>query len=148
MNRKTSIIFLVCCVAIFAFHSFFGGGMRNDIDIGETSLSLSHNEFQTSINYEDIRSIELVEVGDFGTAAGGGANRACRWGTWTSERWGRYTQYTVTNTDHCVLITLVSGECVLISLEGKESTVTLGETLYEMLISSGYELEKLGCETA
>jgi len=143
MNRKTSIIFFICCVVIFALFSFFRGSAKNDIIIEDNALSLSYNEFQTKVDYEDIISIGLIKQEDFGQPVEGGSNRSCRWGSWENENLGLYTQYTTMASDYCVMLELKNGELVLLSFEGTESTVILGETLYEMLLEKGYDVKLL-----
>ncbi len=141
MNRRYGIILIISIVIIVAGYSLVGGGAYTDLDIGEDSLSVSYKDFSATVDYKDVTAIELVEVSDFGEPLGGGSDRACRWGAWENEVWGEYTQYTIAGADNGVLLRIHDGGIFLLSYESRETTVMLGELLYEMLSSHGYEVK-------
>ena len=140
MNKKYSLVLLISIVVIVAVYSFAGGGGKMDLDIGEHSLNVVYEDFYTTVKYEDVIAIELVEVSDFGSPVDGGSDKSCRWGTWENEAWGEYSQYTLTGTSRAVLLHMTEGY-FLLSYESGETTELLSEMLRDMLTANGYEAE-------
>lgn len=141
MNKKYSIILIISIVVIVAAYSLMGGGGRTDLDIGEDRLSVSYKDFSFAVDYKDVTTIELVEVSDFGEPLSGGSDKVCRWGVWESESLGEYSQYTILGTSNAVLLHLRDGGKALLSYESGDTTVMLGQLLFDMLTEHGYNVD-------
>lgn len=141
MNRKNSFVLLISIVVIVLVYSLWGGGGKTALDIGEHELSIGTDEFEMSLRYEDILSIETLEVEDFGMPLTGGEDRDHRWGSWENHVWGQYSQHTITGTDKALLIRLHDGNELLLSYESEETTQLLGQVLFDMLAEQGYHVD-------
>ncbi len=141
MNRKYSFVLLISIAVVVLLYSLMGNGTsKTDLDIGEHSLSVCYKDFSMSVDYGEVTAIETAEVSDFGVAVTGGEDKACRWGVWESEALGEYSQYTIQSTSNAVLLHLRDGGKVLLSYESGETTLMLGELLYDMLTEHGYDV--------
>ncbi len=142
MNKKYSIVLIISIVVIVALYSLAGGGGgKMDLNIGEDSLSVEYGDFTATVEYKDVTAIELVEVSDFGTPVDGGSDKSCRWGLWTNEGWGEYSQYSILSSDNAVLLHLSDGGVFLLSYESGETTLMLAQLLFDMLTEQGYAVD-------
>ena len=142
MSKKYTIVLFISIIIIVLLYSLLGGGgAQTDLDIGEDALSISYTDFSMSVDYGEVTAIEAVEVRDFGTAFEGGEDKVCRWGVWESEDLGEYSQYTITSSPNVVLLHLSDGGKILLSYESVETTVMLGQLLFDMLTEHGYNVD-------
>lgn len=142
MKRYGNYIFFTCCILGFALYSMFGGGSTKTVlNFGDDSLVISYNEFESSISYSEIQTVELAEVEDFGAALEGSSNNKYRWGTWENEVWGSYTQCTSTLTDYCVVLALRDESIFVLSYQDEKTTIELGEMIPGYLTAHGYSVQ-------
>jgi len=142
MSKKHTMVLFISIIIIILLYSILdGGGAKTDLDIGEDALSISYKDSSMSVDYGEVIAIEAVQVSDFGTAFEGGEDKVCRWGVWKSEGLGEYSQYTITSSPNAVLLHLSDGGKILLSYESGESTVMLGQLLFDMLTEHGYNVD-------
>lgn len=141
MKRYGNYIFLGCCVLGFALYGLFGGSTKTVFDFGDDTLAVCYGDFEASIPYSEMQTVELVEEIDFGTMLDGGINKKYRWGDWENDTWGAYTQCTSTLTDYCIVLTMNNETIYVLSYQDEKTTVELSKMIPGYLTAHGYSVQ-------
>lgn len=105
----------------------FTGSLK--VEYGDTSFSVEASYWgDLTIPYEEIDSIELRRENVPGSRVGGFGSFRLLMGSFENDEFGRYTRYTYTNCNACIVLT-ADGRVFVIS--GSDETAT--EAIYEAL---------------
>lgn len=140
-NKRAGALILFFLVAAVTVYIFLGGSPSIALDFGESSFIASVADYDVTVPYEQIISLELIEIPELGSPESGGEQRGFRYGTWRSEAWGSYAQCTTKQADICILIGLKDGGRFLLSIEGDAATRELCTMLDGLLRSKGVEMQ-------
>ena len=135
ISTKTVIVTLVVVIAVCAFIAWtmLSGGM--EIVYGDGSFTVEASGWEDlTVNYGDIQSIEYQEqdVSDSvsGSRVNGMGNVRVSMGEFENEIYGRYTRYTYSSCDSCVVLD-VNGKTVVLSGPDDVSTREIYSTLLQ-----------------
>jgi len=111
MNTKKNIYILIFIfLAVATVFAIVYSSDSTVIDVGESSLTINGaGSTSYTIDYEDIRAVELVDSPYYGTSIDGGKKQMYAYGIWNNESWGEYRLYVNTNVDVCIVITEIEG---------------------------------------
>jgi len=131
-NKKAAMIVTVVIIAIIAIVLpiiMFTG--KIETTVGEDTLTVKASYWSDlAVNYEDIESVEYREDGVSGTRVSGFGSARLLLGNFQNEELGRYTRYTYTGDDPC-LVLKVKGRTLVLGGETEQET----KEIYEKLIS-------------
>ncbi len=128
-NKTAKIITLILVPLILAvcLVILFTGNIKYRYDTESFTIEASFYTDLT-VRYADIDSIEYCENLDLGTRQFGVGTPRLSLGTFENEDFGRYTRYTYTNCDVCVVLT-VNGKTLVISRTDAAQTKAVYEEL-------------------
>lgn len=135
MNRtiKTFLTVLAIAAAFLALTQLFGDTTVG-ISFGDDVMTLTApRQYTVSVAYDDIRSLELTDSFDTGTALTGSESRRYAWGEWESPQYGRCTLCVSKKIDNAVVITTADGETILFNYESADTTQAIHQMLTELL---------------
>lgn len=125
-ERVKNLVWIVIVIAAFSIFSVMRGGTSTYLDFGDEAVTLSAPEnYSYVLNYDDITGLELVDEFDPGTMISGGETRRYRWGTWENDVWGQYTLCSSKRIDCALIVTLTSGETLVLNYESDKTTDAL-----------------------
>ena len=133
-NRLKGYILLILFLAAFTLLASQFGGIGMNVDFGEDSLTVTGpKKYSFTVDYDQIASLELVELTDAGTMISGGENRSYYWGSWENDTWGRYTLCAAKKTDTAILITMQNDALLVFNYQGDDTTVSISQMFTELL---------------
>ena len=135
MNSKSKTLsnILVFLVALFLLSSLRDHSTTT-ISFDDDTFTLGAPEsFSLTIEYDQVKALELVEQPDSGTAISGAENRKCRWGDWENNTWGQHTQCVLKKLDTAILLITSDEKKVLFNYESDEATASMHQMLTELL---------------
>ena len=128
------LIFAAILIVMSVLSTLFSKGFEFHFEAD--SMSITDSEDNTcTVLYGDITSMEIVESPDWGTCVDGDSSRSYRWGTWENDAWGRYTMYTSTAADICILIR-TDTQVIALSYESDDVTTGLMDSLNEAIAAT------------
>ena len=130
-KARTAGIIAAVAVAIFLFFIMFTGKIESTV--GESAITLDATFCQkTTVNYEDIDSIELREEKIGGMKVGGFNSAKLLLGSFQNEEFGVFTRYTYTNC-HTSIVLRVDERVIVINEKTDDQTRALyAELLLKM----------------
>lgn len=132
LNYPISIVLIIAILII----ALMRGNNNISPDFGDDALTVrAPKEFSFTVAYDEISSIDLVELTDPGDMLSGGNNRSCSWGVWENEAWGQYARCTTAKADTAILITTADGEHFVFSCEDDDTTASLTKAFQDLLAS-------------
>lgn len=137
-SKHKNLIFVFLILAIVLFYIFSGGSVGISLDFGEEALILSAADYDWTIPYDQIGSLELTELPDTGTLIKGVEKRTLRCGTLENDAWGQYTLCIDPRIDSCIVVTMKNGDIYVLNCESSESTGQLHQMFTDLLRSKGY----------
>lgn len=136
--KQKNIFFIVLILALVLFYIFSGGSVGVSLDFGEESLILSASDYDWTIPYDQIESLELTELPGKGTLIEGVEKRTHCCGTWENDIWGKYILCVNPKIDRCIVVTLNTGNIYVLNYENINSTAQLHQMFTDLLHSKGY----------
>lgn len=136
--KQKNLTFLLLILAIILFYIFSGGSVGISLDFGEESLTLSASDYDWTIPYDQIESLELSSLPDTGTRIEGIEKRTLCCGSWTNDSWNGYILCINPKIDQCVIVTMNDGSIYVLNYENSEATQQLHKMFTELLQSKGY----------
>ena len=133
--KQKNAIFVILILAAVLFYIFSGGSVGVSLDFGEESLTVSASNYDWSIPYDQIESLELAPLPDMGTLIDGVEKRNLCCGTWENEIWGEYILCLNPKIDSCIMITTDNGDIYVLNYENQEATQQLHKMFTELLHS-------------
>lgn len=112
------------------------GGSGISVAPGPEALTLAMHDGTTgTVAYGAIRSAELLEKIDYGSAAEGKDTRAGKSGTWEHPEWGSYTLCVYASCDRVVRIR-TDEACYVVNLPSEEETRQLYQLIQDRMPAS------------
>ncbi len=136
--KQKNIFFIFLILALVLFYIFTGGSVGVSLDFGEESLTLSASDYDWTIPYDQIASLELTELPDTGTVIDGIEKRTLCCGTRENDTWGKYILCVNPKIDQCIVVTLNTGNIYVLNYENTDSTDQLHQMFTDLLHSKGY----------
>lgn len=134
---KMKKIDIIIAVAIFIggiVYALFGGSGFVTNDCGDTAVTVSvPNGYSYTVNYEDIQSIELIDMPELGECIDGGSEKKISYGVWKNELWGNYTACVSERFASCILITCKDGSHYIFTSEIESSTEPFYQSFVEFV---------------
>ena len=127
-----AVIFLAAYYLITSLVGDFSTSVK--FDTNDTITISGPRKTSVTVAYEDIDSIELVTLGDPGTAAGGGTSRSYYWGTWKNDEYGTYSLFVSKKSSEAILIKTKDGKVILFNQQDNPTTSNTFK-LFEDLLS-------------
>lgn len=133
-SKKLNYFLPVIIIVIVGIVSLLRGGGQMGLDIGDDAMTVtSPDEFSFTVAFDEIGSMELVELTDPGTMLSGDENSGFSWGTWENEAWGQYSRCTCKKADQAILITTLDDAHMVFSFESDDTTASLLDALNDLL---------------
>lgn len=137
-NRLKGFILLILFLAAFTLLAPRFGGIGTNVDFGADSLTVTGpKKFSFTVDYDQIASLELVELTDTGTMLSGGENRSYYWGSWENDAWGRYTLCAAKKADTAILVTTENNALLVFNYQGDDTTASMFQMFTELLAHRG-----------
>lgn len=133
--KQKNFTFIILILAIVLFYIFSGGSVGISLDFGEDALTLSAADYDWTIPYDQIQSLELAELPNTATTTEGVDKRTLRCGTWENDIWGEFILCIDPRIDPCIVITMESGDIYVLNYENYDSTVQLHKMFTNLLHS-------------
>lgn len=128
------LIFAAILIVMSVLSSLFSKNF--EFQFTDESMTITDPDKSTcTVLYDDILSMEIVESPDWGTCVDGDSSRSCRWGIWENAAWGRYTMFTSTTADVCILIR-TDTQVIALSYESDDVTIGLMDSLNEAIAAA------------
>ena len=109
-------LIVACCVVPLILAGvavlMFTGGIETRLDADSFTVQATYWE-DTTVAYRDVRSVEYLPQGADGTRVLGFASARLQLGTYEGDGLGRYTRYTYTGCDACIVVKTANGTLVL-----------------------------------
>lgn len=133
-QRFKSTLWFITILVVFILVVWYRGGNNIYLDFGDSALTVTApSNYTHTVSYDDVSTLELVELSDAGTAISGDENRKYRWGVWENDTWGQYTLCTAKEIDNAILVTTTRDELFVLNYENNETTVELLEMFTDLL---------------
>lgn len=137
-TKQKNLTLIILILAMVLFYIFSGGSVGISPDFGEDSLILSASDYDWTIPYDQIESLELSDLPDTGTLLDGIEKRTLCCGSWSNERWNEYILCVNPNIDQCIIVTMKDGTIYVLNFENSDSTGQLHKMFTDLLHSKGY----------
>lgn len=129
----------ICCIllilAVVLFYTLFGGSVGTSLDFGEDALYLSALHYDWEVSYGQIRTLDLIQLPDYGQLVEGSEKSSLCCGIWENELWGSYTLCIDPRVETCIAITMEDGSVCVLNYENGDSTQQLYKMFTELLQS-------------
>lgn len=136
--KQKNLIFIFLILALVLFYIVSGGSVGVSLDFGGEFLTLSASDYDWTIPYDQIESLELAELPDTGTLIEGIEKRTLCCGIWENEIWDEYILCVNPKIDQCIVVTMNSGNIHVLNYENSDSTGQLHKMFTDLLHSKGY----------
>ena len=131
------ILALIVVVGIFTFASGGQQGASFELD-GDLFVLHGPEEFSTTVNLNQLRSIETRDNFSPGTCLDGQESYGYSYGTWENEEFGQYQLCKLTKVPTCVVMTDEAGNVTVFNFENTQTTEEFGRSFSEYLRQNGY----------
>lgn len=136
LKRRQLIELLLLAVVLIAAFLFWRPQGTNliQVDFEDTSIVITAPDGSArSILYQDIASVELELVKDYGTYVSGHTEGSCAYGIWSNEQWGNYFLYANTELKRCMVITGTDGAVTVVNFSSETMTSSTVTAFQELL---------------
>ena len=134
MKKYINLITILAIFAVVTIITVFKGGGAVLLDFDEDSLSISGIEdFDCTVSYGDIGTVELLSPADLGTAVDGAESGAYSYGVWHSDAWGDYTLCVTSKADNFIIITETHGHVTVFNYQNTSSTELVFQDFQRLL---------------
>ncbi len=132
-SSMQNIIVIVLIIVVFTvYYMFFDSTASFTMDDNNEAFTLYGTEDTTStILFDDILSLDLVEDPDYGEPIDGGTKSNNNYGTWESDTLGIYESYVKTSISDCIVVS-DQEKTVVFNYENQTSTKNLYESMVEV----------------
>lgn len=130
---KKDLIFISCIFAVVIIFSLLTGGDAVELDFGAEAMSIDASGFSFTIAYQDVESIELSTLPEFGTMEKGTDTASMKNGNWNNAIWGDYHLCVIPSNESCVVVTLTDGRTVVFNYKEAENTADIFSVFQEQL---------------
>lgn len=138
-SKQKNLALAVLILALVLFYIFSGGSVGISLDFGEEALTLSASDHDWHLPYDQIESLELVDLPKLGTVIDGSEARALCCGIWENDIWGEYTLCADPGIDCCIVVTMKTGDIYVLNYENSDSTEQLHNMFLNLLNSKDYQ---------
>lgn len=92
------------------------------VEFNDTAVDIRTSKYAMNIPYDQVESIELVELPDAGQVIDGADDMTARTGLWKNEIWGEYYICADLNSSTCIAVHLKDGRIFVFSRRNEEET--------------------------
>lgn len=134
-SKQKNFTIVVFILALVLFYIFSGGSVGITLDFGEEALTLSAEDYDWLISYEQIKVLELTDLPELGTVIDGSEKRNLCCGTWKNDTFGKYILCIDRRIENCIVIRMESGDVYVLNYENSDSTAQLHQMFTDLLRS-------------
>ncbi len=138
VSKHKNLLIILLLLAMVLFYVFSGGSVGISLDFGEDSLSVSASDYDWTIPYDHIESLELAGLPDLGIQMEGIERNKLSCGTWKNDAWGEYTLCVNPKNHQCIVVVMDDGDIFVLNYENSDSTEQLHKMFTELLCSKGF----------
>lgn len=129
-----SAVFVPVLSVIFATVMFTGNIYA---EVGDTSFSVKSTYYaELTVDFEDIEKVEFLENAQKGQRVYGFGSARLLLGNFINEQFGKYTLYSYSHENSCVVITAKENNILVVGLKNKDATKELYNNLLEAVNES------------
>lgn len=127
------IIFAVVLLGIMFLFAINQSNNMVKVNFEEEQIRISSSKYSMIVEYAQIASAELAELGDPGEKLNEDAydDDLVRFGAWTNDAWGEYYVCVDPDTSNCVVLHLTDGRTFVFSRKNDAET----QKIYEELLT-------------
>ncbi len=138
-SQKTrNALFALLIPILILVYIFSGGSMGISLDFGEDSLTVSAEQYDWTVAYDKIESLELTVPGDTGTLLEGVQKRTLCCGRFENEQLGRYILCIDPRIENCIAVKMLDGTVFILNYENEESTRQLHKMFTDLLANKDF----------
>lgn len=138
-SKQKNLAIVILILAMVLFYIFSGGSMGISLDFGDDDLTLSASDYDWTIPYDQIESLELSELPDIGTFVDGIQKQTLCCGIWENNLWDKYTLCIDPRIDTCIVISMKNSDIYVLNYENTDATGQLYQMFSDLLHSKGYQ---------
>ena len=97
------------------------------------SVVVKSEKYQMSILYNEIETVELVDLPDAGESIEGKDTIVLRTGSWKNDTWGEHYICADLDCTQCIVVRIADGRTLVFSSKNNSTTAELYETLLTYL---------------
>ena len=135
-GKKRNLIVLIVIFVGVTIYIIARGGMRSPYSLSVANETISvtgDNEYSFSLPMQDIASIELTQIQDYGTCIEGSSDRSHICGVYENTAFGRYDLWIIKKIKSAIVVTDKTGHVCVLNYENERSTNELYKALNEMI---------------
>lgn len=125
---KKELIFLLAVMLIIVLATSIDGQKKITAECGDSAIQILSKRYTAEIPYEQIDTLEMVELSEYGVLLDGFEDITIRSGTWENDQWGTYRLCAVPYVS-CVVLHLTDGQILAFNLPSEEATWEVYETV-------------------
>lgn len=130
---KKDFLFGICLFTAVILITLLQPSNRVSVEFGETAVDVLSARYTMNIPYDQIVSLEVVDVPPAGDAIDGKDNITNRYGVWENDTWGEHYLCLDLVADNCIVARLQDGKIFVFSHGGTEETIEVYEELQTYL---------------
>lgn len=132
VSRK-DLVFGILLFAVVIGMTVYETYHKVTVEFSDTAVDIRTSKYSMNIPYDQVESIELVELPDAGQVLDVTDDMTARTGLWKNEIWGEYYICADLNAPSCIVVHLKDGRIFVFSRRNNEETHKLYESFLNML---------------
>ena len=121
VSRK-DLVFGILLFAVVIGMTVYETYHKVAVEFSDTAVDIRTSKYSMNIPYDQVESVELMELPDAGQVLDGADDMTARTGLWKNEIWGKHHICADLNSPTCIAVHLKDGRIFVFSRRNEEET--------------------------